>query len=120
MPQPSSLIYGVPGIGSALNFTLGGLPFHAAIIFDLKFISLTPQCKVTIPSTIAAWGISSLLMLVSSKDTVKQAMKREKNIRIALSDEEYELLKSESDKRGIPMTSLIRLYIQTLKAQNER
>ena len=41
-------------------------------------------------------------------------MKREKNIRIALSDEEYELLKTESEKKGIPMTSLIRLYIQGL------
>ena len=41
-------------------------------------------------------------------------MKREKNIRIALSDEEYELLKAESEKKGVPMTSLIRLYIQGL------
>jgi hypothetical protein len=46
-------------------------------------------------------------------------MKREKNIRIALSDEEYELLKAESDKKGIPMTSLIRLYIQGLKPNAE-
>jgi predicted DNA binding CopG/RHH family protein len=46
-------------------------------------------------------------------------MKREKNIRIALSEEEYELLKSESNKKGIPMTSLIRLYIQGLKPQAE-
>jgi predicted DNA binding CopG/RHH family protein len=46
-------------------------------------------------------------------------MKREKNIRIALSEEEYELLKSESDKKGIPMTSLIRLYIQGLKPEVE-
>ncbi|MGB3240043.1 MAG: hypothetical protein WBB29_17240 [Geitlerinemataceae cyanobacterium] len=46
-------------------------------------------------------------------------MKREKNIRIALSEEEYELLKGESDKKGIPMTSLIRLYIQGLKPEVE-
>ncbi len=66
-------------------------------------------------AVIAAWGTSLIGMVVSFKDTVKEDMKREKNIRIALSDEEYELLKSESDKKGIPMTSLIRLYIQGLK-----
>lgn len=58
-----------------------------------------------------------MAIIVSFKDIVKQDMKREKNIRIALSDEEYELLKGESDKRGIPMTSLIRLYIQGLKPE---
>lgn len=63
----------------------------------------------------ATWGTSLIGMVVSFKDTVKEDMKREKNIRIALSDEEYELLKSESGKKGIPMTSLIRLYIQGLK-----
>jgi predicted DNA binding CopG/RHH family protein len=60
-----------------------------------------------------------MVILVSFKDTVKIEMKREKNIRIALSEEEYELLKSESDKKGIPMTSLIRMYIQGLKPEVE-
>jgi predicted DNA binding CopG/RHH family protein len=60
-----------------------------------------------------------IAILVSLKGTVKLDMKREKNIRIALSEEEYELLKSESDKKGIPMTSLIRLYIQGLKPEVE-
>lgn len=67
-------------------------------------------------------GLQLRIILVSFEDIVKPDMKRDKNIRIALSDEEYELLKGESDQRGIPMTSLIRLYIQGLKpeADNRR
>jgi predicted DNA binding CopG/RHH family protein len=41
-------------------------------------------------------------------------MSREKSIKVRVSGYEYEQLKLEADRQGVPMSDLIRKYISTL------
>jgi predicted DNA binding CopG/RHH family protein len=47
-------------------------------------------------------------------------MSREKILKIRVSDYEYEQLKQESEKQGVPMSDLVRKYISKLPKPTQR